>query len=93
MEGRDIGTVVAPQADLKLFLQAHPDERAGRRALEREGDRTRIAEALGTRDELDARTNPLVPAADAVVLDTTETQPEDVLRRALALARERGVGT
>src|SRR5262245_63095128 len=35
MEGRDIGTVVAPHADLKLFLQAHPDERADRRALER----------------------------------------------------------
>jgi len=92
MEGRDIGTVVEPAADLKLFLRAHPDERAGRRAREREGDRSRIAEALGTRDELDARTNPLVPAPDAVVLDTTETEPGDVLERALALTRERGIG-
>jgi CMP/dCMP kinase len=93
MEGRDIGTVVAPDATLKLFLQAHPLERAERRAIEREDDRSRTAEALGTRDELDARTNPLVPASDAVVLDTTETEPEAVLGRALALARERGIGT
>jgi len=92
VEGRDIGTVVAPNASLKLFLQAHPDERAGRRALERDGDRAITAEALETRDELDARTNPLVPAADAVVLDTTGLEPEDVLAQALALARERGIG-
>jgi cytidylate kinase len=92
IEGRDIGTVVAPQARLKLFLQAHPDERAGRRALERDDDRGRIAEALGTRDELDALTNPLVPAPDAVVLDTTGLEARDVLDRALALARERGIG-
>lgn len=92
MEGRDIGTVVAPGADLKLFLEANPDERAGRRAFERDDDRSRTAEALETRDELDARTNPLVPARDAVVLDTTRTRPRDVLERALALARERGIG-
>ena len=92
VEGRDIGTVVAPDASLKLFLQAHPDERAGRRALERDDDRGTTAQALETRDELDARTNPLVPAADAVVLDTTRLEPEDVLARALALARERGIG-
>jgi cytidylate kinase len=93
MEGRDIGTVVAPDAELKLFLQANPDERAGRRALERADDRSRTAEALETRDELDARTNPLVPATDAVVLDTTQRGAVDVLERALALARERGIGT
>jgi cytidylate kinase len=92
VEGRDIGTVVAPDASLKLFLQAHPDERAGRRALERDDDRSTTALALETRDELDARTNPLVPAADAIVLDTTGLEPEDVLARALALARERGIG-
>src|SRR5262245_13781376 len=92
MEGRDIGTVVAPHAELKLFLQAHPDERAGRRAMERASDRSQVAEALGTRDELDARTNPLEPSADAGVLDTTDTGAGDVLERALALARERGIG-
>ena len=93
MEGRDIGTVVAPDAELKLFLQANPDERADRRALEREDDRSRTAEALEARDELDARTNPLVPALDAVVLDTSQTRAGEVLERALALVRERGIGT
>jgi len=93
VEGRDIGTVVAPNADLKLFLQAHPEERADRRALERDDDPARIAQALGTRDELDARTNPLVPAPDAVVLDTSGLEPGDVLARALTLARERGIGS
>lgn len=91
MEGRDIGTVVAPDAELKLFLEAHPEERADRRALEREDDPSRIAEALGTRDELDARTNPLEPAPDAVVLDTTGLAPDETLRRALELARRRGI--
>jgi CMP/dCMP kinase len=93
MEGRDIGTVVAPTADLKLFLEAHAEERADRRALEREVDRSRIAEALGTRDTLDARTNPLEPAGDAVVIDTSGLSPDEVLRRALDLVRERGIAT
>jgi len=91
MEGRDIGTVVAPGAPLKIFLEANPVERADRRALEREDDPARIAEALGTRDELDARTNPLEPAPDAVVLDTTGLAAADVVRRALELVRERGI--
>lgn len=91
MEGRDIGTVVAPGAPLKIFLEANPVERADRRALEREDDPSRIAEALGTRDELDARTNPLEPAPDAVVLDTTGLAAADVVRRALELVRERGI--
>jgi CMP/dCMP kinase len=90
MEGRDIGTVVAPDAPLKVFLEAHAEERADRRALERADDPSRIAEALGTRDELDARTNPLEPAPDAVVLDTSGLAPGDVVRRALELVRERG---
>jgi CMP/dCMP kinase len=93
MEGRDIGTVVAPGAPLKVFLAAHPEERADRRALEREDDPSRIARALGTRDELDARTNPLEPAPDAVVLETTGLEPGDVVRRALELVRERGIST
>jgi cytidylate kinase len=93
IEGRDIGTIVAPSARLKLFLKAHPDARADRRALERDDDRVRIAEALGTRDELDARTNPLVPAPDAIVLDTTGLEPGDVLAKAVALAHERGIGS
>jgi CMP/dCMP kinase len=91
MEGRDIGTVVAPDADLKLFLRAHPEERVVRRALERDNDPARVARALGTRDRRDARTNPFVPAPDAIVLDTTELSPDEVAQRALALVRERGL--
>jgi CMP/dCMP kinase len=91
MEGRDIGSVVAPNADLKLFLRAQADERAGRRALERDRDPEHIARALGARDRQDARTNPFVPAPDAIVLDTTELSPDEVAHQALALVRERGL--
>ena len=91
MEGRDIGSVVAPNADLKLFLQAHRDQRVGRRALERDKDPERVARALGTRDRQDARTNPFVPAPDAIVLDTTELSPDEVAHQALALIRQRGL--
>jgi len=89
MEGRDIGSVVAPDAPLKLFLEAHPEERVGRRTLERAGDPGRIAEALGTRDEQDARTNPFVPAPDAVVLDTTALPLDAVVDAMEAIARPR----
>lgn len=91
MEGRDIGSVVAPDAELKLFLQAHPRERAERRALEREDESSGIARALGERDERDAQTNPFVPASDAVVLDTTDRSPGEVFEAALALVRDRGI--
>jgi CMP/dCMP kinase len=91
MEGRDIGSVVAPDADLKLFLRARPDERVGRRALERDKDPEHVARALGARDHQDARTNPFVPAPDAIVLDTTELSPDEVADKALALVRDRGL--
>jgi cytidylate kinase len=91
MEGRDIGSVVAPDADLKLFLRARPDERVGRRALERDKDPEHVARALGARDRQDARTNPFVPAPDAIVLDTTELSPDEVADKALALVRDRGL--
>jgi cytidylate kinase len=91
MEGRDIGSVVAPDADLKLFLRARSDERVGRRALERDNDPEHVARALGARDRQDARTNPFVPALDAIVLDTTELSPDEVADKALALVRDRGL--
>jgi cytidylate kinase len=91
MEGRDIGSVVAPDADLKLFLRARPDERVGRRALQRDKDPEHVARALGARDRQDARTNPFVPAHDAIVLDTTELTPDEVADKALALVRDRGL--
>jgi len=91
MEGRDIGAVVFPDAVLKVFLEAAPQERATRRVLEREetGVAPEIAEALAERDAEDARVNPFVPADDAVAIDTTGKHPGAVLEEVLALARER----
>lgn len=93
MEGRDIGTVVAPDAVLKVFLEAHPEERVERRAQERAARAKEVAEALETRDALDARTNALEPADDAVEVDTTDLDADEVLARVLELARERGLAS
>lgn len=90
VEGRDIGTVVLPDADLKIFLQAAPEERARRRARQsgRESELERIREAMKTRDRQDTEREaaPLKPAADAVVLDTTSLTLEGVVSRVLELA-------
>jgi cytidylate kinase len=87
MEGRDIGTVVFSDAPVKLFLVAEPVERAGRRVEERgAGD---VAGALHERDRRDARVNPLVPAQDAIVIDTSDLDVEATLRTALAAVAER----
>jgi len=86
MEGRDIGSVVFPDADVKLFLEAAPTERARRRERER-GDAA--AEAAAGRDDLDARVNPFVPAPGAVVIDTTGRPKDDVLAEALEAVRSR----
>ena len=83
MEGRDIGTVVFPDARVKLFLDADPSERAGRRALERE--HAAAAGALHERDHRDSQVNPLVPASDAILIDTSELDVEETLRQALAV--------
>jgi cytidylate kinase len=93
MEGRDIGTVVAPDAVLKVFLEAHPEERVERRAQERAARAKEVAEALETRDALDARTNALEPAHDAVEVDTTDLDADEVLACVLELARERGLAS
>lgn len=91
MEGRDIGSVVAPDASLKLYLVAHPTQRAGRRADERDEETEAVAESLEERDTQDAQTNPFVPASDATLLDTTDRSADEVLGLAIRLARERGV--
>jgi cytidylate kinase len=92
VEGRDIGTVVLPDADLKVFLSASPEERARRRALQtgREGELESVREALQTRDKRDSEreASPLKPAPDAVVLDTTGLSLEAVVSRVVELARE-----
>jgi CMP/dCMP kinase len=87
VEGRDIGTVVFPDADVKVFLRAEADERVARRQSERGSADPSLAEELERRDELDARTNPLVPAPDAHLVDTTDRDPKAVLAEVLGLVR------
>jgi cytidylate kinase len=99
MEGRDIGTVVFPDADVKVYLDASPDERARRRAQDpaHSGGPVAVADvatALTARDELD-RTRPVSPlyaADDAVVVDTTGKTVEDVVTVVLRLVEERHAG-
>jgi len=90
MEGRDIATVVFPDAELKIFLDASEGERASRRVAER-GGREDLAGELVQRDEKDARVNPFVPAEGAVVLDTSSKGADEVLAEAVRLAAERGI--
>jgi cytidylate kinase len=84
MEGRDIGTVVFPDADVKIFLSAAPEIRVRRRERER-GAGADVGASVFRRDSLDAKTNPLEPAADAHVLDTTRLGAREVLAQALTL--------
>jgi cytidylate kinase len=80
IEGRDIGTVVAPSAEVKVFLVAAEDERARRRLADREGiDAEALALDLRRRDERDAVNTQ--PADDAVLLDTTELSVDEVVSR------------
>jgi cytidylate kinase len=96
MEGRDIGTVVFPEAKLKIFLEADPHERARRRLEQEEGQGhgtslTQTAEEIRQRDQLDAerKVSPLAPAEDAVRIDSTSLNAEAVVEQILKLARER----
>jgi CMP/dCMP kinase len=88
VEGRDIGSVVFPDADVKVFLTGDEQERAARRGLERGSDDPELAEALTRRDELDARTNPFVPAPDALEVDTTGKDAERVFREVREIVRQ-----
>ena len=97
MEGRDIGTVVFPDARVKLYLTADPATRAARRAAELRAaaatvDEAALARELAERDRRDAGRahSPLRPAADAVVLDTTALTLEDVVEAMERVVRERG---
>jgi cytidylate kinase len=91
-EGRDIGTVVAPDANLKVFLTADPLERARRRAAELGADPERVLAEQAIRDERDRgrEHSPLVPAPGAVVLDTTELTLPQVVQRITELVRATG---
>jgi CMP/dCMP kinase len=88
VEGRDIGSVVFPDADVKVFLSGDEGERADRRGRERGSVDPRLAEALARRDELDARTNPFVPAPDALEVDTTGKDADQVFREVREILRE-----
>jgi cytidylate kinase len=92
-EGRDIGTVVSPDAPLKVFLTASGEERARRRAAETGEDIETVLAAQQVRDARDtAREHGALRAAeDAVPLDTTGLSLEEVVSRVVALARERGL--
>ena len=96
MDGRDIGTVVLPEADVKIFLTASSEVRARRRWLELEqrGTSREFAQLLREtreRDENDSRraASPLRPAPDAVALDTTEIDFQESLARIIQIIRER----
>ncbi len=103
-EGRDIGTVVFPTAEVKVFLTADPAERARRRVAQRheadvdspskeelEQEFTRTLDAIERRDQLDSSREvaPLVPAADAVHIDSTAASIDEVVARIAALIKER----
>jgi cytidylate kinase len=92
LDGRDIGTVIAPEAEAKLFVTASVEARAERRYLEmlnsgRSAEITAIATDLAARDERDCnrREAPLRPADDAVLLDTSHLTPGDAIAAALSL--------
>lgn len=95
VEGRDIGTVVFPNAAVKVFLAARPEVRAARRAKDK-GDReiNQIAAELRRRDSYDSQreVSPLRAADDAVVVDTSDLDIDQVVERVLELAIEAGAG-
>ncbi|HEX5984119.1 MAG TPA: (d)CMP kinase [Solirubrobacterales bacterium] len=93
-EGRDIGTVVSPEAPLKVFLTASDEERARRRAAETGEDVEAVLAAQRSRDTRDSEREhgALRPADDSVELDTTGLDIDEVVARIVAMARERGLG-
>ena len=98
MEGRDIGTVVFPHADVKIYLDASPEERARRRATDpaHSGGPVAVADVatlLIERDRLDRTriTSPLYAATDAIVVDTTDKPIDAVVDEVLTVVKARGL--
>ena len=87
VEGRDIGTVVFPEADLKIWLSASAEERARRRALQTGEDPNVVLKELDRRDRADSgrKVSPLTPAEDAIHLDTTGMTIDEVVVRIMTL--------
>ena len=94
MEGRDIGTVVFPNADVKIFLEAAPEVRVERRLKQGNSQRKNIAAELQERDQRDRTraASPLVAARDAVILDSTHLTIDQVVERAEELVRAKMKG-
>lgn len=97
-DGRDMGTVVFPQAELKIFLDASPEERAKRRQLQlkEQGLDVSLSDLFAEIVERDLRDrqrsiSPLVPAEDAIVMDTTSMSIQEVYESVMGMARERGI--
>jgi CMP/dCMP kinase len=91
MEGRDIGTVVFPEAQLKIYLDADPDARAGRRALQTGSEQAHVATEMAERDRRDrSRAEaPLTQAPDAEYIDSTRLSADEVEEAILKLVRQR----
>jgi cytidylate kinase len=97
MEGRDIGTKVFPHAEVKIFLDARPDVRTERRVVQRGASTTdahevqRVAEELRQRDERDRSRaiSPLIPAEDAVIIDSSGLGIDDVVARVEEVVRQK----
>ena len=99
MEGRDIGTVVFPDADVKIYLDASAEERARRRASDvahtgSQAGHVAVAEAIAARDKADTTrsVSPLTLAPDAFHIDTTSMPIDDVVERVLALVKQKMTG-
>jgi len=93
VEGRDIGTVVAPDAPLKIYLQADIGARAARRSSEIAAPVASVSESLNQRDEIDSNraVSPLAKASDAVLIDSTELDLEETVERVWELLKERSL--
>ncbi|MEA2125813.1 MAG: CMP/dCMP kinase [Solirubrobacteraceae bacterium] len=90
-EGRDIGTVVAPDAELKIYLTASPEERARRRAIDLGGADWRVImrdQALRDAQDTEREHSPLRAAPDSIELDSTDRPIEDVVRQIVGLVRD-----
>jgi cytidylate kinase len=93
MAGRDIGTVIVPEAPLKIWLSASVEERARRRAAQTGEAYASVLDGMRRRDGLDASRDvaPMTPAADAVEIPTATVSTNDVNAQIVALARSRGL--
>ncbi len=92
MAGRDIGTIIVPEAPLKIWLNASAEERARRRATQTGEPYEQVLEGMRRRDRLDAsrETAPMARAADAITIETDAVAADDVIAQIVSLAKRRG---